>query len=103
MPNLPQWQPRLRILVHLDPKLSMFEQMETIKEKIEIALNGMRPFLQADGGDVELVDITDEMEVQLRLIGNCSSCSMSSMTMKAGIESGIRNAIPEISRVVAVE
>jgi Fe-S cluster biogenesis protein NfuA len=72
-------------------------------EKVEIALNGMRPFLQADGGDVELVEITDELEVRLRLVGNCSSCSMSSMTMKAGIENGIRNAIPQITRVTAVE
>ncbi len=70
--------------------------------KIEIALNGMRPFLQADGGDVELIELTDEMEVKLRLLGNCSNCSMSSMTMKAGIENGIRNAIPQIIKVTAV-
>lgn len=73
-----------------------------LEQKIEIALNSMRPFLQADGGDVELVDITDEMEVQLKLVGNCSSCSMSHMTMKAGIENGLKNAIPQITRVVAV-
>jgi Fe-S cluster biogenesis protein NfuA len=75
---------------------------EELKGKIEIALNGMRPFLQADGGDVELVEVTDEMEVKLRLVGNCSSCSMSSMTMKAGIESGIKNALPEIKKVTAI-
>lgn len=73
-----------------------------LKEKIEIALNSMRPFLQADGGDVELVNITDTMEVQLRLLGNCSSCGMSHMTMKAGIENGLRNAVPEITSVVAI-
>ncbi len=73
-----------------------------IKAKIEIALNSMRPFLQADGGDVELVEITPEMEVRLRLVGNCSSCEMSHMTMKAGIENGLKNAIPQITRVVAV-
>jgi Fe-S cluster biogenesis protein NfuA len=73
-----------------------------LEQKIEIALNSMRPFLQADGGDVELVDITEEMEVQLRLLGNCSSCSMSSMTMKAGIENGLKSAIPQISKVTAV-
>jgi Fe-S cluster biogenesis protein NfuA len=75
---------------------------EDLIAKIEIALNGMRPFLQADGGDVELVELTDDMEVKLRLVGNCSSCSMSSMTMKAGIENGIRNAIPEVMKVTAV-
>lgn len=75
---------------------------ELMREKVEIALNSMRPFLQADGGDVELVDITNEMEVQLRLTGNCSSCNISHITMKAGIENGIKNAIPEITRVIAV-
>jgi Fe-S cluster biogenesis protein NfuA len=75
---------------------------EEISEKIEIALNGMRPFLQADGGDVELVEVTEDYEVRLRLIGNCSSCSMSHMTMKAGIESGIKAALPIVKSVVAV-
>jgi Fe-S cluster biogenesis protein NfuA len=75
---------------------------EEISEKIEIALNGMRPFLQADGGDVELVEVTEDFEVRLRLIGNCSSCSMSHMTMKAGIESGIKAALPIVKSVVAV-
>lgn len=75
---------------------------QDLLSKIEIALNGMRPFLQADGGDVELIELTDEMEVRLRLLGNCSNCSMSSMTMKAGIENGIRNAIPQIIKVTAV-
>jgi Fe-S cluster biogenesis protein NfuA len=75
---------------------------ELMREKVEIALNSMRPFLQADGGDVELVDITDDMEVQLRLTGNCSSCNISHITMKAGIENGIKSAIPEITRVVAI-
>ena len=75
---------------------------EEIIDKIELALNSMRPFLQADGGDVELVEVTDEMEVRLKLTGNCSSCEMSHMTMKAGIENGLKNAIPQINRVVAV-
>ena len=75
---------------------------ELMREKVEIALNSMRPFLQADGGDVELIDITDDMEVQLRLTGNCSSCNISHITMKAGIENGIKNAIPEIKKVIAI-
>lgn len=78
------------------------ENRTEIEQKIEIALNSMRPFLQADGGDVELVDITEDMEIQLRLLGNCSSCSMSSMTMKAGIENGLKAAIPQITKVTAV-
>ncbi len=92
-------------ILHAQPKeILIFETMNPeLIEKIEIALNGMRPFLQADGGDVELVELTEEMELKLRLVGNCSNCSMSSMTMKAGIESGIRNALPEILKVTAVE
>jgi Fe-S cluster biogenesis protein NfuA len=73
-----------------------------IIEKIELALNSMRPFLHADGGDVELVEVTDLFEVRLRLKGNCSSCEMSGMTMKAGIENGLKSAIPQITSVVAV-
>ncbi|MCK6610570.1 MAG: NifU family protein [Bacteroidia bacterium] len=76
--------------------------MENIEEKIEIALNGMRPFLQADGGDVQLVEVTAELDVRLRLLGNCSSCSMSHITMRAGIESGLKAAIPQIRSVEAV-
>jgi Fe-S cluster biogenesis protein NfuA len=75
---------------------------DSLRDKIEIALNSMRPFLQADGGDVELVDVTEEMEVHVRLIGNCSSCDISHITMKAGIENGIKSALPEVTRVVAV-
>lgn len=74
-----------------------------LNEKIEIALNGMRPFLQADGGDVELVEVTDEMEVRLRLKGSCSSCDISHITLKAGIENGIKNAVPQVRNVVAVD
>lgn len=73
-----------------------------LEQKIELALSSMRPFLQADGGDVELVEVTPDMEVRLKLTGNCSSCNMSHMTMKAGIENGLKNAIPQIQRVVAV-
>lgn len=73
-----------------------------LEQKIEIALNSMRPFLQADGGDVELVEITADMEVRLKLTGNCSSCNMSHMTMKAGIENGLKSAIPQIQRVTAI-
>lgn len=77
--------------------------METtaIRIKIEEVLDGMRPFLKADGGDVELVSIENQT-VRLRLLGACRSCSMSQMTMKAGIEEGIKKAIPEILYVEEV-
>lgn len=78
--------------------------METavIKDKVEEVLETLRPFLKADGGDVELVEIIDDT-VRLRLLGACSNCSMSNMTMKAGIEEGIKKAIPEIRQVLAID
>ncbi len=71
-------------------------------EKIEIALQSIRPFLQRDGGDVEFVEMTDDMVVRVRLVGACETCSMSAMTLKAGIEESIKNVIPEIAHVEAV-
>lgn len=74
----------------------------TLTERVELALDTIRPFLRTDGGDVSLVEITPEMVVKLKLIGACESCSMSSMTMKAGIEKSIRRAVPEILHVEAI-
>lgn len=76
---------------------------QELKPRIEEALNAMRPYLIADGGNVELVDITPEMVVKLRLTGSCSNCDMSNMTMKAGLEEGIKRAIPEIQAVESVQ
>lgn len=73
-----------------------------IKEKIEQALNSVRPFLQADGGDVMLVDVDDSMVVKLKLLGACGTCDISHMTMKAGIEESIRKLLPEIKEVIAI-
>ncbi|MBI3135871.1 MAG: NifU family protein [Bacteroidetes bacterium] len=72
------------------------------QEKIEIALQSIRPFLQRDGGDVELVEVTKENVVRVRLLGACESCAMSSMTLRAGIEEAVKNAIPEVKSVEAV-
>ena len=71
-------------------------------KRVETALNTMRPYLAADGGDVKIIAITEEGRVQLQLLGNCQGCSMSSMTMKAGIEHAIRQAVPEITGVEEV-
>lgn len=70
--------------------------------KVNEALEIMRPFLQQDGGDVELVDIDPELNVSLKLLGNCQACSMSPMTMKAGIEEAIKKVAPEIKSVIAI-
>ena len=73
-----------------------------MKEKVETALNSIRPNLQADGGDVELIDVSDDGVVKLRLVGACGSCPMAQMTMKFGIEEVLREKIPEIKEIVAV-
>jgi len=70
--------------------------------RIEETLQQLRPYLEADSGNVSLVEVTDEMIVRLRLTGACSSCSMSAMTLKAGLEQSILKAVPEIKSVEAV-
>ncbi len=74
-----------------------------MKEKIEKALNQVRPTLQRDGGDVELVEITTDNIVKVRLTGACQGCPMSKITLKEGIEKFIKNEIPEVAAVEAVE
>lgn len=73
-----------------------------LSSRVEAALDSIRDYLRADGGDVRLVNITPENIVQLELLGACTTCSMSPMTMRAGIEQAIRRAIPEVHDVVTV-
>ena len=73
-----------------------------MKEKIEKALEQIRPALQADGGDVEFVDVKDGI-VQVRLKGACGGCPMSSMTLSLGVERAIKRAVPEVKKVEAVQ
>ncbi len=70
--------------------------------RIEDALSSVRPHLVVDGGNVEVVDVTDDMCVKIRWVGMCETCSMSAMTLRAGIAEAIRGKIPEIERVEAV-
>jgi len=79
------------------------ENKAATRIKIEEALESLRPFLKADGGDMELVEITDEGIVRVKLLGACSDCSMSLMTLKAGVEQAIKRVAPEIIAVEAVE
>lgn len=71
-------------------------------QRIDSALDDVRPHLAVDGGDVELVEVTDDKLVKIKWLGNCESCNMSVMTMRAGIEQAIRLKVPEIAGVVAV-
>lgn len=70
--------------------------------RVEEALNQLRPFLEADGGNVALVEITEDKVVRLELQGACKSCSMRMMTFKAGLEEAVRRAAPEVTAVEAV-
>lgn len=75
---------------------------DAISEKVNVALKQLRPFLEADGGDMELVEITDDAVVRVKLMGACKDCSMSVMTMKAGLEEAVKKVAPEVQRVEAV-
>ncbi|MDO9548997.1 MAG: NifU family protein [Candidatus Marinimicrobia bacterium] len=73
-----------------------------MKEKVQKVLDAVRPFLQADGGDVELVDVTDDGVVKVRLTGACGSCPMSTYTLKMGVENKLKKEIPEVKAVEQV-
>lgn len=73
-----------------------------LKDKVENALKKVRPSLQADGGDVQLVDVGEDGVVKVKLTGACGGCPMSQMTLKMGIEKVLKQNVPEISRVEAV-
>lgn len=74
----------------------------SLLHQIEIALDDIRPHLAVDGGNVSVVELTDEMTVKVRWLGACESCSMSAMTMKAGVEQAVKSRLPQILSVVAV-
>jgi Fe-S cluster biogenesis protein NfuA len=78
------------------------EDIDMLKDQIEDALNKVRPSLQADGGDVELVDVDEEGVVKVRLTGACGGCPMSQMTLKMGIEKILKQNVPQVNSVEAV-
>ncbi len=73
-----------------------------MRQKVEAVLATVRPYLQRDGGDVELVEVTDDGVVKVRLVGACKGCPMSQMTLKNAIEKTILKEVPEVSSVQAV-
>ena len=74
--------------------------MEEIKQKIKAELENVRPFLQNDGGDIELVKITDNFTVVVKLLGACGTCPTSVITLKMGVENYLKSKIPEVKEVV---
>ena len=81
---------------------SLEEDAMTLKERVESALNKVRPYLRADGGDVQLVEMNDEGLVKVKLTGACGGCPMSKMTLKMGIEKILKQNVPEVSSVESV-
>jgi Fe-S cluster biogenesis protein NfuA len=76
---------------------------EELKLNIEKALDEIRPFLQSDGGDINLLSIEDEKFVKVQLVGACTTCSVNQMTLKSGVEMTIKKYAPQIERVINVE
>ena len=75
---------------------------EKILNKIKKALDEIRPFLEADGGDINFIELTDKWVVKVKLIGACSSCSISMMTLKNGVEMAVKRAVPEVKEVIEI-
>lgn len=82
------------------PKIT---DIEAVKKRVEAALDKVRPALQADGGDAEIVDVSPEGVVTLQLVGACGGCAMSTMTLKQGIERIVKMEVPEIVAVEAMQ
>jgi Fe-S cluster biogenesis protein NfuA len=74
----------------------------TLSQRIEESLNSIRPYLEADGGNVKVLEITKENVLKLEFVGNCGNCAMSHMTFKAGVEDAIKRSVPEIKSIEVV-
>jgi Fe-S cluster biogenesis protein NfuA len=81
---------------------AVIADQHSLLQRVEKALDSMRPYLAADGGNVKVLEVTDEGIARLELLGSCGSCPMSAMTFKGGLEEAILRAVPEITRVEAV-
>ncbi len=82
--------------------MSSSSTLPTVKDRVQLVINWLRPVIQSDGGDIELVDVSAAGVVQVRLHGACVGCPSSEMTLRQGIERNIREKVPEVSQVVAV-
>lgn len=78
------------------------DEKQTWMSRVDIALDDVRPHLAIDGGNIEVVDISDAKIVRIKWLGACNGCSMTAMTMKAGVEETLKRRLPEIAGVVAV-
>lgn len=76
---------------------------QNVIDKIEEALTQVRPYLESDGGDIRLIEVTDDFVVKVKLLGACSDCQVSVMTLKAGVEQAIKKVLPEVKEVVDID
>jgi Fe-S cluster biogenesis protein NfuA len=76
-------------------------EIKNIRERVKKALERVRPYLQSDGGDIELLEVTDDLSVKVKLTGACNGCPFSMQTLKAGVEQAIMKEVPEIKRVIS--
>jgi Fe-S cluster biogenesis protein NfuA len=79
--------------------MSVAEQISDLTQRIEESLNSIRPYLEADGGNVVITEVTEDKVVKLEFVGACGNCPMSTMTFKAGVEEAIKKAVPEIRSI----
>jgi Fe-S cluster biogenesis protein NfuA len=79
------------------------EDKQVIEKKVNNVLEQIRPYLQADGGDIRFINLTDDLTVNVELMGACGSCPYSVMTLKNGVEEAMKKAIPEIKSVESVQ
>lgn len=82
--------------------MSAIATIEELTVKIEASLDSIRPYLEADGGNVRITEVTDDYLVKLEFVGACGNCPMSTMTFKAGVEEAIRKAVPEIKGIEVI-
>ena len=101
MHGVPGYRRIIRTFVESSTRMSTIEK-EGLLTRIDKALDDVRPHLAVDGGNVELVDVSDDLTVRIKWLGACVNCSMSVMTMRAGIEHAIKSKVPEVTNVVAV-
>jgi len=84
-------------------KMKKEEKVNKMKEKVKEAIEDIRPSLQADGGDVELVEVSGDGVVKVRLMGACSGCMMAQVTLKSGIENYLKEQVPEVKELISVD
>ncbi len=88
-------------MIIINKLLKNMTEVSSIKDRVLKALARVRPYLQSDGGDIEFIDVTDDMTVKVKLTGACHGCPYSMQTLKAGVEQAIMKEVPEIKRVIS--